>query len=344
MRTAGPLDQHREAALAWCLRLAEGPLDDAGRTAFDAWLAEHADNAALFDEAVALWSAVEEQAGAPEMVILRGQALESARRANAMRWMRPTQLSRPALAAAAMLLVAVFAAVWMVGMPTTYRTGIGERELVALPDGSKLSLDADSVVTVRYTPGRRELALKRGRARFTVAKDPLRPFTVATAGKTVVAVGTAFSVERLGDQVRVILYEGKVSVLNAPPLASPRPLPVGPGHSPADVVLKPGGELVIADAAPAAQLIEADLGRSLSWEGGQLIFRNEPLSAAVERINRYADRKVRVADLSAGQMLVSGVFTAGDTEAFIDGVTAVFPLNAEQRGGETIISTDSSNG
>ena len=199
------LDTRREAALAWCLRLADGPLEDAGREAFEGWLNSDPANAALFDEAVALWSGVEDQAGAPEMVVLRGQALESARRANAMRWTRQRVLSPRIIAIAATLLIAVFAGVWALGMPQTYRTGVGEREVVALADGSKLSLDADSAVSVRFSQSRRELTLKKGRARFSVAKDPLKPFTVVAAGKTVVAVGTEFSVERLGGQVRVIL-------------------------------------------------------------------------------------------------------------------------------------------
>lgn len=340
VRTDTRLDERREAALAWCLRLADGPLGAPEREAFQGWLDDDAANAALFDDAVALWSGVEDQAGTPEMVVLRGQALESARRANATRWRRRSVLSPQAMAMAAMLLVAVFAGAWFVGMPQTYRTGIGEREVVALADGSKLSLDADSAVTVRFSQSRRELVLKKGRARFTVAKDPLKPFTVAAAGKTVVAVGTQFSVERLGGQVRVILYEGKVSVLaRSSPIAAPAPIPVGQGRKSADTVLKPGGELIIADAAPVAQLTEADLSRSLSWEGGQLIFKNEPLAAAVERVNRYADRKIRV-DGPAGRVLVSGVFTAGDTEAFVGGVTAVFPVRAEARGDATIISAD----
>ena len=334
------LDERREAAVAWCLRLADGALDEAGRDAFQAWLESDTANAVLFDEAVALWSGVEDQAGAPEMVVLRGQALESARRANAMRWARAAVLSPRAMAVAAMLLAAVFVGVLFVGLPQTYRTGVGEREVVALADGSKLSLDADSAVSVRFTPSRREMVLKKGRARFTVAKDPLKPFTVLAAGKTVVAVGTEFSVERLDGQVRVILYEGKVSVLARPSLAAaPAPIPVGGARKPADAVLKPGGELIIADAAPVAQLTHADLSRSLSWEGGQLIFKNEPLAAAVERVNRYADRKIKAED-AAGRVLVSGVFTAGDTEAFIGGVTAVFPVRAETRGEEVMISAD----
>lgn len=331
----------REAALAWCLRLAEGELGAAERAAFDGWLAADTGNPALFDEAVALWGAVEDQAGAPEMVVLRGQALESARQANMMRWARRRLLSPRAMAMAATLLVAVLAGVWFVGMPQTYRTGVGERQVVALADGSKLSLDADSLVTVRYSQSRRELVLKRGRARFTVAKNPLRPFMVTSAGKTVVAVGTEFSVERLGHQVRVILYEGKISVLSqSSPIAAPRPVPIGAAHTVAEMALKPGGELIMADAAPVAALETADLSRSLSWEGGQLVFKNEPLAAAVERVNRYADRKVAVADPAAANVLISGVFSAGDTEAFVDGVTAVFPVHAAERGDQIVISAD----
>lgn len=334
------LDVAREAALGWCLRLADGPLGADEREHFQAWLDGDAGNAALFDEAVALWSGVEDQAGAPEMVVLRGQALESARRANAMRWARRGVLSPRIAAIAATLLIGVFAGVWTLGVPQTYRTGVGEREVVALADGSKLSLDADSAVSVRFTPSRRELVLRKGRARFSVAKDPLKPFAVTAAGKTVVAVGTEFSVERLGGQVRVILFEGKVSVLTRPsPIGTPAPMPVGRARQPADTVLKPGGELIIADAAPVAQLTAADLSRSLSWEGGQLIFKNEPLGAAVERVNRYADHRIEVED-GAAEVLVSGVFTAGDTEAFLGGVTAVFPVRARTTGGVTVISVD----
>ena len=154
------LDLAREAALSWCLRLADGPLREDERERFQAWLDGDVGNAALFDEAVALWDGVEDQAGAPEMVVLRGQALESARRANAMRWTRRGVFSPRIAAMAATLLIAIFAGVWALGVPQTYRTGVGEREVVALADGSKLSLDADSAVSVRFTPSRRELVLK----------------------------------------------------------------------------------------------------------------------------------------------------------------------------------------
>lgn len=57
----------------------------------------------------------------------------------------------------------------------TYQTGVGRR-VVALADGSMLSLDASTRVDVRYLGDRRELWLRSGRAKFVVAKDPLRLF------------------------------------------------------------------------------------------------------------------------------------------------------------------------
>src|SRR3546814_19485198 len=94
--------------------------------------------------------------------------------------------------------------------PDAYATHIGERQLAVLDDGSRVSLDAVTKVKVRMKDEARQVELLEGRAKFDVAKDPLRPFTVAAGDKLVVAVGTSFSVELIDGQVRVILYEGQV--------------------------------------------------------------------------------------------------------------------------------------
>jgi hypothetical protein len=51
----------------------------------------------------------------------------------------------------------------------------------------------------------------------------------------------------------------------------------------------------------------------------------EPLADAVARINRYARRAI-VVDPSVAQVRISGVFNAGDADAFLEGVTAYFPV------------------
>jgi transmembrane sensor len=71
--------------------------------------------------------------------------------------------------------------------------------------------------------------------------------------------------------------------------------------------------------------------RSLSWEAGQLVFEDERLDVAVERMNRYAERPLTIGDAATGSMRISGVFTAGDTEALVQGLVAAFDLEARSK-------------
>jgi transmembrane sensor len=69
-----------------------------------------------------------------------------------------------------------------------------------------------------------------------------------------------------------------------------------------------------------------------------MFFDNEPLSSAVERINRYAHQQVEV-DPAVAALGVSGAFNAGDTDAFIDAVTNYFPVEAVHDRGTKIYLT-----
>src|SRR5262249_55442924 len=91
-------------------------------------------------------------------------------------------------------------------------TGIGERSLVVLADGSKLTLNTSSAIHADFTGRERRVTLVRGEAYFDVAKDPTRPFIVTARSRNVIAVGTAFDVRLQDRQVKVTLVEGKVRV------------------------------------------------------------------------------------------------------------------------------------
>jgi len=324
-----------EQAAHWCLSLAEGALGPSDQAAFDRWLAEP-DNAQAFADAANVWNAIDQVSDRPELIHLRSSALETFRRANRGRWTRriaPRWVWVGAVAAS--LVVALLTAILLHAPTHIYRTGIGERQLAMLEDGSKLSLDADTEVDVRFERGRRELVLVRGRAKFDVAKDPLRPFSVTAGDKIVVATGTAFTVEMLDRRVHVLLYEGHVAVLDrkshAPiPRADARP---GPAAA-ADQMLTPGRELVMPVGAAVGTLEAADISQSLSWESGALTFDDEPLTSAVARVNRYSKEKLRVGDAGAAAAHVSGVFTAGDTSAFVEAVTVLTPVRAVHEKGE----------
>ncbi|MCW4460682.1 FecR domain-containing protein [Sphingomonas sp. BT-65] len=322
-----PSPERFEAAAAWCLELAEGPLSHERQEAFDSWLAGSTDNLAAFERSSNLWRQVGEAAVSPELVDLRERALATFRRRNQWRWARRAVTGRTVALLAVVLLALGGTAWWWQSAPDIYRTGIGERRVVMLDDGSRASLDAATEVDVRMRGDRRELRLVSGRAKFDVAKDPLKPFSVRAGDKLVVATGTSFSVEMVNGKLRVILYEGRVVVLDLPAgartAAEVLPALKSGGE---DAALIPGSELVVGiSGVSQAQLAKADPVRSLSWEGGQLVFEDEPLSLAVGRINRYSARRVELKG-TAGRIRVNGVFNTGDVEAFATGVEETLPV------------------
>lgn len=329
-------DPYEEAAF-WATRLAEAPPGHVEQAQFEAWLAADPLNIARMENIVRSWEAVEAHAAAEPIMELRHAALASARASAKERshvwhgvgW-------RAALAAASILIAVMGAGVWLSLQPVEYRTGIGERRVVTLADGSTISLDAGTAVEVLYTRNARELTIEQGRAKFVVAKGLLRPFTVHAGSKLVVATGTAFSVERLRDTVNVVLYEGHVALLDGT-TSEYRPIALrGVRKGPVDRLLAPDQQVSLpagdtaTDKTAVATIAPADPVRSLAWENGQLIFNDEPLPGVVERINRYADRPLRLGDDKARGLRLSGVFRAGDTDALIQGLQAAFRVRVVQ--------------
>ncbi|MBU3078072.1 FecR domain-containing protein [Sphingomonas quercus] len=320
-----------EAASLWCIRLADGDMSEDEHAQLDAWLARDPEHRRAFDNTIRTWRELDSVRLEPDLLAHRSAALKDLASANRRRWAARLFVGRPfmTLAASLLLLLAGYAGYAGYGYFafTIYATGTGERRLVMLPDGSRISLDADTSIGVRYRGDRRELRLAKGRAKFDVAKDSLRPFTVTAGDRIVVATGTEFSVELLSRNLHVILYEGAVNVV---PVALPGDDKTGKRRG--ETRLAPGKELV-ARAASEAELAPGDLNSTLSWEAGFLTFEDEPLYAAVERMNRYSQQKFAVGDDVAGRLLVNGVYSSNDTDAFVAGVVGVLPVHVEDRDG-----------
>ena len=312
-----------EEAAGWCVRLCEGEMSSAARAQFTQWLTCDPAHRAAFDQAVAVWDQVSSAEAHSAVLALRVEALESLRRAQRTQVRRPMLGVRPRWLLGASVAAALLLGVWVWWPPRAQQfvSGIGERRTVLLADGSSINLDASSEVLVRFSSASRTLHLLRGRAKFQVAKDPRRPFQVHVADREVVATGTIFSVEIVQKEVQVILYQGHVSV-------------AGPGQVATN--LEAGQELIGPISLAQLRVEPAD-ERSLSWERDQFQFVNEPLGSAVERINRYAREPILIADAAAAEERISGVFSAGDTRGFIEGVTAVSPLRVEERNGREVL-------
>jgi ferric-dicitrate binding protein FerR (iron transport regulator) len=102
----------------------------------------------------------------------------------------------------------------VINAPVTPKDSTANRQLINLPDGSKVVLNANS--KLEYPAGfdqTREVYLD-GEAYFDIAHDPEKPFIVHTGSLSTKVLGTAFNVNAYRSQqfVEVTVTRGKVEV------------------------------------------------------------------------------------------------------------------------------------
>jgi len=241
-----------------------------------------------------------------------------------------------AIAAGFLLAVAGSLAWYVWQTEPDYSTPVGGLSSVPMPDGSKVTLNTDSEIRVAVTENERRVELRQGEAFFEVAKDPSRPFVVIVGKKRVVAVGTAFSVRRNGDDVRVAITEGRVRIEDAADRST------APDAVDDKVLTLSAGS--IARATDAGVLVQQkpipEIQSDLSWRTGYLIFRDTALADAIAEFNRYNVRKILIEDPNVAAIRVSGKFRSTQFEAFVRLLEEGFPVRARIVDGQ-IVLTDS---
>ena len=292
------------AAADWFSRRRSGAMTVAEAAELEAWLAAHPDHQGAMDSVELMWAASEAIRHEPAVLSIREEALK-----------RPGPDRRAAFGAVAASLAALVGvgAIYLarggdIG-PRTFSTSEGQTSTITLPDGSKVTLDENTMLRAHETRERRSLDLVRGRAFFRVAKDPRRPFVVAARDKTVTALGTAFDVSLSETAVRVTLLEGKVKV------DAPGPLPARKQST----EMTAGSQLLAPDDG-SFRLAKVDAGEEVAWASGQLVFAGRSLAQVAEELNRRSDKKVIIADASVARAVISGSFDTGDVEGFVRAV------------------------
>jgi transmembrane sensor len=110
------------------------------------------------------------------LLAMRRGALDRAAKAARKQSAPKTGVWMPVAAAiAAVVLISYFGVFRNLVRAQTLVTGPGERRIVTLQDGTRISLDERTRVTVRFSRGARRVSLDDGQAEFQVAKDRSRP-------------------------------------------------------------------------------------------------------------------------------------------------------------------------
>ena len=191
----------------------------------------------------------------------------------------------------------------------------GQNSALDLLDGSRVSLQPNSRVTLDLTAAHRHVTLDQGGALFRVSKRPAVPFEVQSGTATVRVLGTVFSVARKeSERIETAVQEGKVLVLTN---KSSRLVVAGQTAEAADGIVRVYSSAASKSAGPVANPPE-------------FIAFNGTLSEAAAKFNRYNPRQIEVAPEIA-RLPVGGRFRATDLVGFVGALRIQYGLECSLR-------------
>lgn len=310
-------DVAQEAAL-WAVRAADGDMSAAQRAQLDAWLAADGRHRGAYLRARAGLKVLDRGIAGQPRSVRPGNDNESPAPT------RPGGLSRRwriGLAVGGMAVAASLAALVMVGGPDGLRfapPGIEQagRNRQVLADGSTVTLEPGARTDVTISADGRRVILLAGGATFAVARDPSRPFVVHAGLVRAEAVGTVYSVRRLGERGGVVeVAEGVVRVW-------------AEGADQAAVLLRAGDRLTLTpapaapdSAAPAPKPAPASTPAPAAPM--RLSFEDTPVALAVRQFNRANRTQIVIADDAIGEIEIVGRFRRDDPESFARAIASL---------------------
>jgi transmembrane sensor len=305
------LDPVSEQAIDWMVKLRAGTPDAALQTRFNAWLA--------MDPAhLQAWTQLQDRLGASFNTVraldrrLPGQASEARQIL-----LQPQGSRRDALRVIAGLGL-LGGGLWLGArsplgdsLLADLSTGRGQRQAFDLADGSRLNLNADSAVDLRFDDQQRLVVLRHGELVIQVAPDPQRPLRVRTAQGQVQALGTRFLVAQEQDVTRVVVLQHSVQLR----------LPDGTTRD-----LQEGQSALLATGriTPTA----GDQRGRADWLVGRLNVLDEPLEQVVEALRPYQRGFIRIAP-QVRHLRVQGVFPLDDPARTLAALAETLPIQVD---------------
>jgi transmembrane sensor len=296
-----------DVAAGWVARIQGHDVTREVREELARWMDADPAHAVAYLRAEASWERMERLKAMPASSLAAEETVG--------RW-RMTR--RTALASGLGLCAASAAGWWIFGMPDTYETAIGERRVIALEDGSRVTLNTASALRVRFTEAERSLHLVSGEALFEVAHNPKRPFVVNAAGSHIRALGTAFSVRLRSDLAEVTVTEGTVVVVEGPQTVT---VP-----DPSRQIAAGSGAVVDRTTVAKSELAPDVLRQRVAWSEGVIELRGETLAQAAEEFSRYRTKRIIVADPRVASIRIGGRFPSNEADEFLRAVQSGFPV------------------
>jgi ferric-dicitrate binding protein FerR (iron transport regulator) len=172
--------------------------------------------------------------------------------------------------------------------PVEQKTANGQQRKLVLPDGTKVMLNAGSVLSYpkEFEKDIREVSLT-GEAFFDVVRNEKAPFLIRTGEVTTKVLGTSFNVRAYPENgaVQVAVVEGKVKV-NAT---------IGSEAGKASVCLTKSEMATFEKEAGELTVSTYDEKEQIGWKDGMLYFQKSGFAATIAQLERWYGVKFKVA-------------------------------------------------
>ncbi len=214
-----------------------------------------------------------------------------------------------------------------------YQTAYGETQAINLPDGSIVTLNANSMLRLKrfgfVSAPIREVFLD-GEAEFSVKhKLDNQRFIVKTSQKLEVEVlGTEFSVFARRRGSKVVLTKGKVKVN------------YGIGKQQYSIMMKPG-DLVSLDKKGEVKLKEVqNVKVYTAWKSHRFIFDNTSLEEITYQIEETFGVHIQINSADLANRSVTGTFSAEQADDLIAILQELLTLQYEKNSDGTVVLSE----
>jgi transmembrane sensor len=285
-------------AARWLAQLTSGEATDADLRAFGRWRAESSEHARAADELWSIWLHLEQ---------IRP------RRSN-RRFGRP-RMRYVAAGLAASLVVGFCAFRFWHDWRFDHVTSLGERAEVLLSDGTRVELNGDTALSVRFDGETRHVRVARGEAYFDVVHLP-QPFVVESGAVRVRDLGTAFAVRQEdGQHIQVSVEHGEVEVQE--------------GNRRAEIR---AGQTAFSGPGVPLRAGQFDPFVDLAWRRGRLIIVDQTLASVVRTLERYRNGLFFISDPSAARLHVNAVVSLAHIDDWLLALPHAEPVRVVKLG------------
>lgn len=307
-----------QQAHEWMVLLNSDDAQDHDQRRFTRWLAIDDDHARAWKETQHLWKSSEHLVELGQQHLPRrshqGQTQFSTQHKSSSRlgtW-------ASGLAVAASVFIAVM--LWLPNstdetLGVHYRSELAQTLPVHLPDGSVITLGANSEIELQLSTRQRQVILHRGEAFFDVAKDARRPFIVNTQDTLISVLGTRFNVNQLNQRSKVSVQSGLVAVTH---IATQKQVELTPG------------ERIVSNREGLTPIAHQDANKSGAWREGLRLYFDAPLNDVVADFNRYSNRPLELASEDLGSMSLTAVFPTDNIDLMVHSLSEVLPITIRE--------------